>query len=171
MCPSVSVSVQTFQTEQHHVREQPGSPHCSVGTHSSHPLHQHCAGDGRLQHHHYWLPRWADLSLGHDPRAGGSDEHEGCDDCSCHLVFISAASLLLCACLLCLDLSSGHVVWSHRLHHLSVQGQCLQRQAVYSQFLRERVSMVGPRLAALGDVSILTAVIIRNFWRPLIQKK
>lgn len=41
---------------------------------------------------------------------------------------------------LCSDLSQGHVVWSHSLHHLSVQSQCVQWQTVHCQCIREWVS-------------------------------
>lgn len=56
---------------RHHVWEQPGPPHRAMGPHCSHTLHQQPAGDGRLQHHHHWLPRRPDLPVGHDARAGG----------------------------------------------------------------------------------------------------
>lgn len=46
----------------------------------------------------------------------------------------------LCSYVLCSDLSEGHVVWSHGLHHLSVQSQCVQWQTVHCQCIREWVS-------------------------------
>lgn len=75
---SVSLTVAAFvQTHLHNVREQLGSAHSAVGPHSSHPLYQQSAGDGRLQHHHHWLPWRTDLPLGHDTWAGGTDDSGG----------------------------------------------------------------------------------------------
>lgn len=92
----LSLSPHTFQTEQHHVREQLGSTHSAMGTHCSNTLHQHLAGHGRLWHHHYWLPWWTDLSLGHDVWSGGTIEVEGWDDYSS---FISEQYVNFCCSL------------------------------------------------------------------------
>lgn len=122
---SVSLTVAAFvQTHLHNVREQLGSAHSAVGPHSSHPLYQQSAGDGRLQHHHHWLPWRTDLPLGHDTWAGGTDDSGGdINDLYVILLFpMPAPSVIILSTpvLLCSDLSQGHVVWSYSLHHLSV---------------------------------------------------
>lgn len=86
-CSHSLIQIQPYQKDPHDVREQSGSTHCSMGPHRSNPLYQQPVGDGRLQHNHHWLPRWTDLPLGPDVRAGGSEISYGVVYCRVFRVF------------------------------------------------------------------------------------